>query len=163
MALQSGAMNGSGEDSPAIAHAVYWTIRELPSEELAAFQKRCLDKYGRQYPAVCSLSESNGFGILAKSTAGLEGYPVLKIVESRMSVPGPSGENTSAAEIYPADRSNPGDMHADTRLWRHGPPASFARIVRTEVRISNFIEAPVDDSHFAIPKGYKQKKRWFGH
>jgi hypothetical protein len=154
--------NGSGEDSPAIAHAVYWTVQKLPSEELAAFQKRCRDKYGRQYPAICSLTESNGFGILAKDTAGLEGYPVLKIVESRMTVPSPSGENTSPAEIYPADRSSPTNMRTETRPWRSGPPPSFARILRTEIRISNFVDGPVDESKFAIPKGYKQKKSRLG-
>jgi hypothetical protein len=154
--------NGSSEDSPAVAHALYWVIQKLPSEELAAFQKRCVDKYGRQYPAVCSLSESNGFGMLAKD-AGVVGYPVLKIVESRMTVPGPSGENTSPAEMYPASRSNPTDVRPDNRTLRHDPPPTFARILRTEVRISNFVEGPVDNSYFAIPKGYKQKKSWLRH
>lgn len=151
--------NGSSEDSPAVAHAIYWTVRKLP-EELAAFHKRCLTKYGYRYPALCSLTESSGFGILAKGTAGLEGYPVLKIVESRMTVPGPLGENTSPAEIYPADRSDSTNLHPDTRAWRGAPRSSFARILRTEVRISNFVVGPVDDSHFAIPKNYKRKNSW---
>lgn len=153
--------NGATEDSPAIAHATYWIAQKLPSEELAAFQKRCLTKYGHQYPAVCSLAESSGFGILDKDTAGIEGYPVLKIVESRMAIPGPLDENTSSAEIYPADRSNPTNSHPNTRAWRNSPPPSFARILRTEVRISNFVDGPVDDSYFAIPKRYKHKKSWF--
>ena len=109
--------NGASEDTPAVAHATYWIAQKLPSEELAAFQKRCLTKYGHQYPAICSLTESTGFGILAKATAGVEGYPVLKIVESRMTVPGPLGENTSPAEIYPADRSNSTNLHSNTRPW----------------------------------------------
>lgn len=149
---------GSGEDVQAVAHATYWDIQSLPWEELAAFHAKCAGKYGRQYPAVCSLTESTGFGMLSKGVSGLEGYPVVKIVESRMSVPPPYGGSTSPAEIYPADRSSAENSRTAGHQWRGDQAPSFARIVRTETRISNFREGPVDDSHFAIPKGYKGKK-----
>jgi hypothetical protein len=67
------ARTGSTEESEAVAHAVYWNVQKLQSEELAAFLKRCLNKYGRKYPALCSLTESTGFGTVGRVAAGLDG------------------------------------------------------------------------------------------
>lgn len=153
----------SDTQSEVLAHAVYWNVEKLPSDELAAFQKRCLDKYGRQYPAVCSLTESKGFGILSRNDAGLDGYPVLKIIEWRMPVPAPFDTDASPAEIYPADSPGFGNQSAAITHTRVRQPSSFARIVRTETQISNFVEGPIDDANFAIPKGYKPQKNVFGH
>jgi hypothetical protein len=138
-----------GEDAPAVAHSVYWSLQKPPSQELAAFQKRCLDKYGARYPAICSLTESNGFGLVARNTAALDGYPVIKIIESRMILPSGLGMNPSPADIRTSDRT-----------LERAP--TYYRIVRTETRISNFVEGPVDDAKFAIPKHYKATKKWFG-
>jgi hypothetical protein len=159
------ARKGSGGESEALAHAVYWIVPALQSAELAAFQKRCLDKYGSEYSGLCAPTEPNGFGIVARGAANLAGYPVLKIIESRMQVPMPGRMNRSPAEIYPADRA--GSMRSQPA--RSFPPRetgtapSYTRIVRTETRISNFVEGPVDDSKFAIPKHYKRSKSLSGN
>lgn len=120
-----------------LAHGVIWTIPKLPSD-VARYRKFCLDRYGKEYPDLCSIAEPKGLEMLAEPTSGLSGFPIVEILERRMLVP----SGTPFDDI--PKPATAGGYAAD--------------IVRTESRLDDFKEGPVDDSYFNVPHGYKLKK-----
>jgi hypothetical protein len=151
------ALVGKDRATRAIAHATYWIVSRLPSAEAASFRDRCVQKYP-DYAGVCSLTESRGFGVLAKSAETLPGYPITKVVDARSSVPGLA---TLDPPVVSADR--PGDPLSHERPdpavpIEADPHLVMRRLRRAEAGMSNFVDGPVEDSKFSIPDGYKKKK-----
>jgi hypothetical protein len=136
------AFTGAGDNTQFLAHANYWTVASLPSEELAAFVKSCARKFGPEYAEVCALTTGSGFGAVEKAAKGVEGYVVARVVETR-----------SRAAGYGLPRYD--SSHAP---WNVNTGPTPAQIRRTETRISNVVEGPVSDAVFEVPQGYRQIK-----
>jgi len=134
------AFIGRGEDTQFLAHATYWTIAGLPSEELAAFVKSCALKFAPRSAEVCALTTATGFGVVDEGAKGLAGYVVARVVETR---------SRAAGHGLPRYDSS----HAP---WNVNTGPTPAQIRRTETRILNVVEGPVDDAVFEVPPGYRQ-------
>jgi hypothetical protein len=143
MEYRISAFTGTGKRAQFLAHANYWTVASLPSEELTAFVKGCAQKFGPRYAEVCALTMASGFGVVGEAAKRLEGYVVARVVETR-----------SRAAGFPLPRYD-----SSYAPWNVDTGPTPAQIRRTETRISNVLEGPVSDTVFAVPQGYRQTKR----
>jgi hypothetical protein len=130
----------SGKDGQMVIKSHFWLIPPTPPmAEAVEFHKKLAAKAAFAMGGFSPMMGSASAGLQAAMKQSFQqgGYPVLTQTE----VSGVAGGSPLSAMMG----QNGGDPNAP--------------MIQTETQTGNFVTAPVDDSKFAIPAGYKEEKR----